>query len=77
MGCMVTLWRALVGGTAVALGVAWVLAPTRMSRLQTRLLYAGLADDDYEQTDQQRLVGRIAGGLLAVLGVALALGLSL
>ena len=74
---MVTLWRALVGGTAVALGVAWVLAPTRMSRLQTRLLYAGLADDDYEQTDQQRLVGRIAGGLLAVLGVALALGLSL
>ena len=74
---MVTLWRAVVGGAALVLGVAWVLAPTRMSRLQTRLLYAGLADDDYGQTDQQRLVGRIAGGLLAVLGVALALGLSL
>ena len=74
---MVTLWRAVVGGAALVLGVAWVLVPTRMSRLQTRLLYAGLADDDYEQTDQQRLVGRIAGGLLAVLGVALALGLSL
>ena len=48
-----------------------------MSRLQTRLLYFGLADDDHEQTDQERLVGRIAGGLLAVLGVAFAPGLSL
>jgi len=74
---MVTLWRAVVGGVALALGVAWVLAPTRMSRLQARLLYFGLADDDYEQTDQERLVGRIAGGLLAVLGVGFALGLSL
>jgi hypothetical protein len=74
---MVTLWRALVGGTAVALGVAWVLAPTRMSRLQARLLYFGLANDDYGQTNQVRLVGRLAGGLLAVLGVAFALGFSL
>ena len=74
---MVTLWRAVVGGVALVLGVAWVLAPTRMSRLQTRLLYFGLADDGYEQTDQERLVGRIAGGLLAVPGVAFAPGLSL
>ena len=59
------------------LGVAWVLAPTRMLRLQTRLLYFGLADDDHEQTDQERLVGRIAGGLLVVPGVAFAPGLSL
>ena len=73
---MVTLWRAVVGGVALVLGVAWVLAPTRMSRLQTRLLYFGLADD-HEQTDQERLVGPIAGGLLAVLGVAFAPGLSL
>jgi hypothetical protein len=74
---MVTLWQALVGGTAAALGVAWVLAPTRMSRLQARLLYFRLADDDYDQTDQMRLIGRLAGGLLAVLGVAFALGFSL
>ena len=74
---MVTLWRAVVGGVALLLGVAWVLAPTRMSRLQTRLLYFGLADDGYEQTDQERLVGPIAGGLLAVPGVAFAPGPSL
>jgi len=74
---MVAIWRVLVGAVAVVLGVAWVLAPTRMSRLQTRLLYFGLAADDYEQTDQERTVGRIAGGLLALLGIAFALGLSL
>ncbi|WP_436926989.1 hypothetical protein [Halosimplex amylolyticum] len=74
---MVAFWRLVVGGVAVVLGVGWVLAPTRMSRLQTRLLYFGLADDDYEQTDQQQLIGRISGALLAVLGVAFALGFSL
>ncbi|WP_415381388.1 hypothetical protein [Halosimplex sp. TS25] len=74
---MVALWRLVVGGVAAVLGVAWVLAPTRMSRLQTRVLYFGLADDDYEQTDQQRLLGRVSGAILAVLGVAFALGLSL
>ena len=74
---MASIWRVLVGGVAVILGVAWVLAPTRMSRLQTRLLYFGLAEDDYEQTEQERTVGRIAGGLLALLGVAFAFGLSL
>ncbi|MFC7139189.1 hypothetical protein ACFQMA_04970 [Halosimplex aquaticum] len=74
---MVALWRLVVGGVAAVLGVAWVLAPTRMSRLQTRVLYFGLADDDYEQTDRQQLLGRVSGAILAVLGVAFALGLSL
>ncbi|WP_459192215.1 hypothetical protein [Halosimplex sp. J119] len=74
---MVALWRYAVGAVAVVLGIAWILAPTRMSRLQTRVLYLGFADDDYEQNETQELVGRIGGALLAVLGVAFAMGLSL
>ncbi|WP_123533579.1 hypothetical protein [Halosimplex salinum] len=74
---MVVLWRLVAGSIAVVLGLAWVIAPTRMSRLQNRVLYFGFSDDDYEGTEGQQLIGRISGAVLAVLGVAVALGITL
>ncbi|MFB6074814.1 MAG: hypothetical protein ABEJ89_07360 [Haloarculaceae archaeon] len=72
---MTTLWQQVLGGVCVVLGVAWVLLPQRMARLQTRLLYLGRVDrDTVGDTSGERLAGRIAGVVLAALGGALAVG---
>ncbi len=73
---MVALWQVVLGGVAVALGLAWVVRPTTMSRLQIRLLYFGAVDPaDYGNTTGQRIAGRVTGLALAGIGAALALGL--
>lgn len=71
---MVDLWRAAIGGAAVVLGIAWMVAPAKMAHLQNRLLTGGFGGD-VEQGDLQILAGRIGGALLAVLGVVFAAGL--
>lgn len=70
---MVELWQQVVGVVGVLLGVAWVVAPVRMSHLQTRVLYLGYGEK-IEGTEQQRTVGRVTGALLALLGAGLVLG---
>lgn len=71
---MVALWQQVAGVVAILLGVAWVIAPVRMSHLQTRVLYLGHGEE-IEGTEQQRTAGRVTGALLAALGAALALGI--
>ena len=74
---MATIVELAAGVLAIVLGIAWVAWPGRMKRLQIRYLYFGMDEDDEdEQTGTEALIGRIAGVILAALGLVLALGLT-
>lgn len=74
---MVTLsdspMRLAVGAIVILLGIAWVIDPMRMSRLQEKYLYlSGDVDRDVEGT--KLLIVRASGIVLAALGVLVAIG---
>lgn len=73
---MVVFWRLAIGGLAVLLGLAWIAAPVRMSRLQSKVLYLGRGDE-IEGTERDAWIGRVSGAILAILGVVLASGFEL
>lgn len=73
---MVVVWKLVAGGVAVAIGLAWVAAPVRMSHLQSRVLYFGRGNE-IEGTEQEATVGRVSGALLVALGLLLASGFEL
>ncbi len=72
---MATTVQLAAGVFGIVLGIAWIVAPGRMKRLQVKYLYFGMSEEDEEQTDAEAMIGRVAGGVLAVLGLALVLGL--
>lgn len=64
-----------IGVLAVVLGIAWMIWPGRMKRLQAKVLYLGRIDMDGDQTDTETLIGRVTGAILAILGIVLVLGI--
>jgi hypothetical protein len=70
---MVTVSQLVVGTAGVVLGLAWVLAPLRMSRYQNRLRVWG-SPDEYEPAERLEWVGRLGGVVLAALGAAFLAG---
>lgn len=72
---MTTVYQVVVGGIAVLLGIAWVVAPMRMSRYQNRLRFFKPDEEQFEETDRRKRIGRIGGLVLVALGAAFAVGL--
>ena len=56
----------------IVLGVLWAAKPVAMSRLQQRFLFFGAGGDEVEVNET---LGRVAGVVLAVSGLYLAVGI--
>lgn len=60
----------VTGAVCVVLGLLWIARPVTMSRLQQRFLFLGAGGDD---VDFNPTLGRVAGGVLTVFGLYLAI----
>jgi len=68
---MASTFDIALGLLCVILGLLWVARPITMSRLQQRFLFFGAGGDE---VDVNTTLGRVAGAVLAVLGLYLAFG---
>jgi len=71
---MVTRFNAIIGGLAIVFGIAWTLAPTRMSKYQSQILFYTGPYDEENVNETSILIGRLSGLVLAGLGVLFLVG---